>query len=147
MILLNIDQIKALIPHRDPFLFLDRVQEVELWKSAIGYRTFSSSENFFVGHFPDYHVVPGVILIEAMAQLATLCVAYSYEKEGQKKPSGVAFMSIDQAKFRKPVEENDTVKFIVNQEKGRGSIFQFTGTGFIDDTKVCEAKFMAMSKK
>lgn len=144
--LLNPDQIKSFLPHREPFLFLDEVESIDVWQCAIGYRKFSE-EYFFRGHFPGYPVVPGVILIEAMAQLATVCVAYSCKQDGKEMPKGVAFMSIDKAKFRNPVVQDARVKFIVNQTKARGSIFQFVGKGFIGDVQVCEAEFMAMSKK
>ncbi|QEK38767.1 3-hydroxyacyl-ACP dehydratase FabZ [Candidatus Cytomitobacter primus] len=144
--LFNTAQIQNLIPHRFPFLFLDKIEEVKVWEFAIGHKCFTINEHFFAGHFPDHPVVPGVILIEAMAQLATLCVAYSYKHDEEEIPSGVAFMSIEKAKFRKSVEPGDNVKFIVKQKSKRRSIFQFSGSGFVNDVLVCESDFMAMSR-
>ncbi len=143
--MLNTVEIQRLIPHRFPFLFLDTVSEVKNWESAIGHKSFTINEHFFAGHFPDHPVVPGVILVEAMAQLATLCVAYSYQQEKSEIPNGVAFMSIDNAKFRKPVVPGDQVTFVVTKQIRRNRLFKFSGEGFVKDIKVCDTQFTAIS--
>ncbi len=142
---LNSTEIMNLIPHRFPFLFLDNVSEIDVWKKAIGHKCFTINEHFFAGHFPNHPVVPGVILVEAMAQLATLCVAYSCKEDKKDIPTGVAFMSIEKAKFRSPVAPGDKVDFIIENTLVRRNIFQFYGEGFVNDKKVCDANFTAMS--
>ncbi|USO00907.1 MAG: beta-hydroxyacyl-ACP dehydratase [Alphaproteobacteria bacterium] len=142
---LDKDVIEDLIPHRDPFLFLDCVDLVDVFNGAVGYRKFGH-EDFFRGHFPNFKVVPGVILVEAMAQLAAFCVAYSNKAQNQKVPGGVAFMKIEQAKFRKPVIPNDLVKIIIVKTLMKTPIFQFYGECYVNNQKVAESSFMATSK-
>ena len=103
MILL-IDEIKKLLPHREPFLFIDKVEIIDVGKKGIGFKKFLDNEFFFLGHFPNNPIVPGVILIESLAQTAGVVVAKGYENEGKKS---VLFMNISKAKFRKPVFPND----------------------------------------
>lgn len=138
---LNLNDIKNLIPHREPFLFLNSCEIIEIGKSGIGLYKFLESEYFFKGHFPDYPIVPGVVLIESLAQTAGVVVSKGFEDYPDKT---VLFMSIGNAKFRKPVLPNDTIKFHVNFLKSVKSVYKFKGIAFKNEIKVCEAEFSAM---
>ena len=122
-ILLN--EIKELIPHRDPFLFLDKLFNIEKLTSATGYKIFKSDEPFFKGHFPEKSVVPGVILVEMMAQTAAALIAYSIKDETFDKI--VYLMNISDAKFRKPVFPGDEVFAYVVASRSRGRVWKFNG--------------------
>ena len=122
-ILLN--EIKELIPHRDPFLFLDKLFNIEKLTSATGYRIFTANEPFFKGHFPEKAVVPGVILVEMMAQTAAALIAYSIKDETFDKI--VYLMNISDTKFRKPVFPDDEVYAYVKASRSRGRVWKFNG--------------------
>ena len=122
-ILLN--EIKELIPHRDPFLFLDKLFNIEKLTSATGYKIFSANEPFFKGHFPEKAVVPGVILVEMMAQTAAALIAYSIKDETFDKI--VYLMNISDTKFRKPVFPGDEVYAYVKASRSRGRVWKFNG--------------------
>ena len=139
--IIEIDEIKTLIPHRSPFLFLDRCNIVELGKNGSGYRIFSENEYFFKGHFPDMPIVPGVILIEAMAQTAGVIVSKKYENY---KDKSVLFMSLSKAKFRKPVLPNDNIRFDVKFKNSVKNVYKFIVLAYSGDINVCEAEFSAM---
>ena len=139
--ILNRDDIKKLLPHRTPFLFLDSCEIKKIGIQGIGFRKFLEKEYFFEGHFPDKPIVPGVILVEALAQTAGVVVAKGFENTGQKS---VLFMSISNAKFRKPVLPNDEISFEVNMLNKVKSVYKFSGIALNKDTKVCEAAFSAM---
>ena len=135
------DEIKHLLPHRDPFLFLDKCEIIQVGVKGVGYRKFLPNEFFFKGHFPKQPIVPGVILIEALAQTAGIVVSKSFENE---KDKSVLFMSISEAKFRKPVLPNDDICFEVEKINNVKSVYKFYGLAKNNSTKVCEAKFTAM---
>ena len=122
-ILLN--EIKELIPHRDPFLFLDKLFNIEKLTSATGYKIFTANESFFKGHFPEKAVVPGVILVEMMAQTAAALIAYSIKDETFDKI--VYLMNISDTKFRKPVFPGDEVYAYVKASRSRGRVWKFNG--------------------
>ena len=122
-ILLN--EIKELIPHRDPFLFLDKLFNIEKLTSATGYKIFTANEPFFKGHFPEKAVVPGVILVEMMAQTAAALIAYSIKDETFDKI--VYLMNISDTKFRKPVFPGDEVYAYVKACRSRGRVWKFNG--------------------
>ena len=122
-ILLN--EIKELIPHRDPFLFLDKLFNIEKLTSATGYKIFTAKEPFFKGHFPEKAVVPGVILVEMMAQTAAALIAYSIKDETFDKI--VYLMNISDTKFRKPVFPGDEVYAYVKASRSRGRVWKFNG--------------------
>ena len=122
-ILLN--EIKELIPHRDPFLFLDKLFNIEILTSATGYKIFTANEPFFKGHFPEKAVVPGVILVEMMAQTAAALIAYSIKDETFDKI--VYLMNISDTKFRKPVFPGDEVYAYVKASRSRGRVWKFNG--------------------
>jgi len=137
----EIEEIKRLLPHRDPFLFVDCVNIIEIGKKGIGYRKFLPEEYFFKGHFPNMPIVPGVILIEALAQTAGIIVAKSFADQSQKT---VLFTSVSNAKFRKPVVPNDEIIFDVKFINKVRSIYKFYGEAKRNSYKVCEAAYTAM---
>ena len=134
-------EILDLIPHRDPFLFLNRCKIIEIGYKGIGYRQFTADEFFFKGHFPTKPIVPGVILIEALAQTAGVVVSKKFENHNNIT---VLFMSISKAKFRKPVIPEDTVEFYVEFINKVKSVYKFKGVAFKSEIIVCEAEFSAM---
>jgi len=134
-------EIEQLLPHREPFLFLDKCEIVEIGKKGIGYRKFLLNEFFFKGHFPEMPIVPGVILIEALAQTAGAVVAKGFLNNEKKS---VLFMSVSSAKFRNPVMPNDEITFNVNFLNKVKSVYKFHGEAKNATVKVCEAVFSAM---
>ena len=139
--IINIENIKKLIPHRAPFLFIEECIIIENGKVGESYRTFYENEYFFEGHFPGMPIVPGVILIEAMAQTAGVVISQKYENY---KAKSVLFMSISKAKFRKPVFPNDEISFQVEFLQSVKSVYKFSGIAFKKGIKVCESEFSAM---
>ena len=135
------DEIKNLLPHRQPFLFIDKCEVIEVGAKGVGYRKFLPNEFFFKGHFPKLPIVPGVILIEALAQTAGIVVSKSFENE---KDKSVLFLSVSDAKFRKPVLPKDDISFEVELLNNVKSVYKFSGLAKNNSTKVCEAKFSAM---
>ena len=134
-------EIMELIPHRKPFLFIDTCEIIKLGEEGIGNRIFLEDEYFFKGHFPNMPIVPGVILIESMAQTAGIVVSKKYENY---KDKSVLFMSVSKAKFRKPVFPDDEIIFEVNLLNKVKTVYKFSGLAYRDTTKVCEAEFSAM---
>ena len=135
---LNLDEIKKLIPHRSPFLFVDTCKIIIEGERGKSQKFFSNDEYFFKGHFPYNPIVPGVIIVEAMAQTAGIVVSYKL------KEKSVLFMSVNKAKFRKPILPNDTVVFEVKFLNRVRDVYKFEGTCFKEDVKVSEAEFSAM---
>ena len=117
-------EIKYLLPHRHPFLFIDKCEILEVGVKGVGYRKFLPSEFFFKGHFPKLPIVPGVILIEALAQTAGVVVSKGFAKEENKS---VLFMSVTDAKFRKPVFPKDEISFEVEILNNVKSVYKFSG--------------------
>ena len=140
MIILS-KEIMKLIPHRKPFLFIDSCEIIKSGEEGIGKRIFLEDEYFFKGHFPNMPIVPGVILIESMAQTAGIVVSKKYEKYQDKS---VLFMSVSKAKFRKPVYPNEKISFHVKFLNNVKSVYKFSGEAFKDNIKVCESEFSAM---
>ena len=138
---LNIEEIKKLIPHRDPFLFVDTCEIIIPGDHGKSEKLFSTNEYFFKGHFPDNPIVPGVIIIEAMAQTAGIVVSY---KLREFKEKSVLFMSVNKAKFRKPIHPDEKVSFEVKFINSVRDVYKFEGTCFKGDVKVSEAEFSAM---
>ena len=136
------DEIKNLLPHREPFLFVDKCEIIEVGIKGVGYRKFLPNEFFFKGHFPELPIVPGVILIEALAQTAGIVVSKGFDKNEEDK--FVLFLSVSDAKFRKPVLPNDDISFEVEKLNNVKSVYKFFGLAKNNSTKVCEAKFSAM---
>jgi 3-hydroxyacyl-[acyl-carrier-protein] dehydratase len=140
---IDIDEIIQLLPHSYPFLLLDRVVEFEPSKKIIGIKNVTFNEPFFTGHFPKKPIMPGVLIIEAMAQAGGVLAFKSFpDKKGI-----VFFTGIDNARFRKPVIPGDQLKLVVNVIKHRREIWLFDGNAFVDNELVAEAKIMAMLKQ
>lgn len=138
----DIAQIMRAIPHRYPFLLVDRVVEVVKNASAIGIKNVTINENFFQGHFPEHPVMPGVLIIECMAQTAAVLVVETLGPEARGKL--VYFMTVENAKFRKPVVPGDQMRVHVVKEKQRGNIWKFTAEAKVDGKVVAEATYAAM---
>lgn len=137
----DIIQILKRLPHRYPFLLIDKIIEVDGDRSAIGIKNVTINEPHFQGHFPEMPVMPGVLIIEAMAQTAgAICIGAG----DMSKPSLVYFMTIDNAKFRKPVVPGDQLRLQVTKTKQRGNIWKFSCIATVDGQKVAEADISAM---
>jgi 3-hydroxyacyl-[acyl-carrier-protein] dehydratase len=139
---LNIGEIKKIIPHRYPFLLLDKVLELEPNKRIIALKNVTINEEFFNGHFPEKPVMPGVLIIEAMAQAAAVFAAKSIDGNVDKKI--IYFMSIENAHFRKPVEPGDTLIIDVEQIRARSNVWKMSGKALVNEQKVADAVFSAM---
>lgn len=139
----HIEEIMQMLPHRYPFLLVDRL-EVEIpGEKGVGIKNVTMNEEFFQGHFPGNPVMPGVLQIEAMAQTAGAIVVAGKGDFADKKRS-VLFMSIDGVKFRKPVKPGDQLRMYVEKIKERRNIFVFKGQSMVDGQVVSEAEFTAM---
>ena len=139
---INIDQIKKLIPHRAPFLLIDRVENVVLDSEATGFKMVSGNEPYFAGHFPDFPVMPGVLIVEAIAQTASVMVAAM--NPGLTSGKLVFFTTVEKARFRQPVRPGDVVKLHVFKDKNKGPLWKFAGKASVDGKLVAEADFGAM---
>lgn len=140
--LIDIEGIMSAIPHRYPFLLIDRMINVRKGLSATGIKNVSANENFFQGHFPARPVMPGVLIIEAMAQTAAVLVVKTLGKEFEGKL--VYFMTIENAKFRRPVGPGDQIHIDVVKERQRANVWKFRGVAKVDGVSVAEATFSAM---
>lgn len=137
--MMDIMGIQNMIPHRYPFLMVDRIEEMEPNVRAVGIKNVTINEPFFQGHFPGNPIMPGVLIVEAMAQVAGV-LAFSSGTQG----SSVYFMSIEKAKFRKPVVPGDQVKLEIKVLQQRGNVWRFSGLALVDDKVVAESEFTAM---
>ena len=138
---LDVEQIKKLLPHRPPMLLVERLTDIVKLESATGWKAVSINEPYFQGHFPDYAVMPGVLIVEAMAQTAGAVVMHGLGIEREK--SMVYFMTIEKARFRKPVHPGNMLRMPVKALKRRGPVWRFEGQAFIGDTLCAEAEFSA----
>jgi len=135
-------RIMELIPHRPPFLMIDKVVDVVAGERAIGVKNITINEGFFQGHFPARPVMPGVLIIEAMAQTAAVLVVHTLGPMAQGKL--VYFMSVDNARFRRPVVPGDTLKVHVTSLRHRGNVWKFEGQAKVDGKLCAEATYAAM---
>jgi len=140
---IDINRIMKGLPHRYPFLLVDRVVDFVADEGAIGIKNVSFNEPFFQGHFPGNYVMPGVLIVEAMCQTAGVVVC---ETLGPDEGYGVSvfFMSIESAKFRRPVVPGDQLRMHVTKDRQRGDVWRFSCIGKVDNVKVAEATFTAM---
>jgi 3-hydroxyacyl-[acyl-carrier-protein] dehydratase len=136
---MNILEIMKHLPHRYPFLLVDRIVEMEAGARAVGIKNVTFNEPFFQGHFPGQPIMPGVLVIEALAQVAGI-TAFSAGMEGKS----VYFMSIEKAKFRRPIVPGDQLKLEVKVLQQRGNVWKFSGAATVDGKLVSEAEFTAM---
>ena len=140
----NIDEIKKLIPHRYPFLLIDKVIDIVKNESATGVKNVTVNEPYFPGHFPSLPVVPGVLQIESMAQTAAVLVAKSLNISGSN--ALVLLTTIDHAKFRKPVIPGDVMSLVISVKRIRNKLWKFGGQVIVESQKVSECEFSAMMK-
>ncbi len=138
---IDITRILRMIPHRYPFLMVDRVLDVVPDVSAVGIKNVSINEPFFQGHFPDHPVMPGVLLIESMAQTAAVLVVETLGEAAEGKL--VYFMSVDNARFRKPVTPGHSLRIHVTKERNRGAVWKFRGEARAEGELMAEATFAA----
>jgi 3-hydroxyacyl-[acyl-carrier-protein] dehydratase len=139
---IDIARVMEMIPHRYPMLMIDKVIDVVANASATGVKNVSINEPYFQGHFPSRAVMPGVLIIEAMAQTAAVLVVHSLGSAAEGKL--VYFMSVDDARFRKPVVPGDTILIHVHKERNRGPVWKFSAQAMVKDTLVAEATYAAM---
>jgi 3-hydroxyacyl-[acyl-carrier-protein] dehydratase len=138
---LDVEQIKTLLPHRAPMLLVEKLADIVPQESATGYKAVSINEPWFMGHFPERSLMPGVLIVEAMAQTAGALVIYSLKG---KASSSVYFLTIEQARFRKPVVPGDLLRMPVKKLRQRGPVWKFEGQAFVGDDLCAEAEFSAM---
>ncbi len=141
-LIISVERIMEMIPHRYPFLMIDRIIDYKLGEFAVGLKNVTINEPFFTGHFPGKPVMPGVLIIEAMAQTAAVLVVNTLGKDAEGKL--VYFMSIDEAKFRKPVVPGDALHVRVDKQQSRRNVWKFSCVATVDGAKVAEAVICAM---
>jgi len=149
---LTTTDIQKYIPHRSPFLFVDRVHQIIPFKSCEGLKMVTNNEWFFNGHFPNHPIMPGVLIIEALAQAAGVLVNFSYHHEQRlqnphhpaDEPKLVYFMSVESAKFRNPVTPGGVLRLCVEKDKQRSTVWRFNGKAYFDDKLATEGQFTAM---
>ena len=139
----NIDEIMKMLPHRYPFLLVDRLEVEEAGIKGVGLKNLTMNELFFQGHFPGNPIMPGVLQIEAMAQTAG-CIVMSADDNYADNKRNVLFMSVEGVKFRKPVRPGDQLKMHLEKIRERRNIFVFKGVSMVDDQIVSEAELTAM---
>lgn len=141
-LVIDIERIIEMIPHRYPFLMIDRVTDLVAGESAVGLKNVTINEPFFQGHFPNRPIMPGVMIVESMAQTAAVLVAKTLGADTEGKL--VYFMSIDNARFRKTVTPGDSLRVHVRKKQNRGNVWKFDGVAKVDEAVAAEASFTAM---
>lgn len=141
-IVLDVEAIKKLLPHRAPFLFIEKLTDIVPNESATGYKAVGYNEPHFAGHFPDHAVMPGVLIVEALAQTAGALVMYSLGLDSGNRI--VYFMTIEKARFRRPVKPGDMLCMKAKALRRRGPVWRFSGEAFVDGVLCAEAEFSAM---
>ena len=142
--MLDINEIKKLIPHRYPFLLVDKIIECDDESRIVGIKSVTMNEPFFQGHFPEYPIMPGVLIVEAMAQVACILGMRILRSEGH---SSVFFTGIDRVKFRKPVFPGDVLRLELTKVKQRGELFRFEGKALVEDQVVTQGTIQAILGK
>jgi len=145
-VLYNVVEIQKILPHRYPFLLVDRITELKESEYIEGYKNVSISEPVFQGHFPDHPIYPGVMIIEGMAQAGGVLAFKSMDNATQEEIENkvVYFMSIDKAKFRAPVTPGDQLVYKINVIKNKGAVWQLDAKAYVDDKIVAQAELKAM---
>lgn len=139
---LDVGELMQLLPHRYPMLMIDRLTEIDAKEGAVAIKNVTINESFFQGHFPQKPVMPGVLIIEAMAQAAAAFAAYTEEIDVENKI--VLFMGVDKARFRKPVVPGDQLRIHVRTAQRRPPVWRFEGVAMVDGSRVADASFAAM---
>jgi len=144
--MLDVVDIQKILPHRFPFLLVDRVVEIQKEKYIEAYKNITIGEQVFQGHFPDHPIYPGVMIIEGMAQAGGILAFESMNEDEQNDTADkvVYFMSIDKAKFRSPVKPGDKLVYKLSVVKHKGAIWVLSGKAYVDDKLACEAELKAM---
>ncbi len=142
--MLDINEISKILPHKYPFLLIDRIESITNGESIEGYKNISISDQVFQGHFPGHPIYPGVLIIEGMAQAGGVLAFKSSANEDEFENKVVYFMSIDKAKFRSPVFPGDKLVYKLNVVKHKGNIWVLDGKAYVEDKLVCEAELKAM---
>ena len=142
---MDVMEIQQILPHRYPFLLVDRVTELTKGESVVSYKNVSISEPVFQGHFPDHPIYPGVMILEGMAQAGGILAFESMEMTKEEAAQKVVyFMSIDKAKFRAPVRPGDKLEYKISVIKQKGAIWMLDGKAYVDGTLVSQAELKAM---
>lgn len=139
---IDIGEILARIPHRYPFLLIDRAENYVAGESIVGIKAVTINEHYFQGHFPDYPVMPGVLIVEAMAQSGAVLMSKTMDVDPRGKT--ILFASVDACRFRAPVRPGDLLKLNVRVVKARGGLYKFHGKAMVGDKVAAEAEFAAM---
>jgi beta-hydroxyacyl-ACP dehydratase FabZ len=142
--MLDINEIKKIIPHRYPFLLVDKIIECDDDTNIVGIKCVTMNEPFFQGHFPEFPVMPGVLIVEAMAQVACILAMRVLKKEGS---ASVFFTGIDGVKFRKPVVPGDVLRLELTKTKQRGELFRFNGKALVEGQVVTQGSIQAVLGK
>jgi len=143
--MIDVVEIQEILPHRFPFLLIDKVTDLTPSESLIGYKNVTIGEHIFQGHFPGHPIYPGVMILEGMAQAGGILAFKSMDASEEEIANKVVyFMSIDKAKFRNPVRPGDRLEYRVNVIKHKGTIWVLKGEAYVDDTLVSEAELKAM---
>jgi len=144
--LMDVNEIQDILPHRHPFLLLDRVTDLTLKETIVGYKNVTIGDNIFQGHFPGHPIYPGVMILEGMAQAGAILAFKSIGDMTKEEAASkvVYFMSIDKAKFRKPVVPGDRLEYRVSVIKNKGQIWMLDGKAYVDDVLVAQAELKAM---
>jgi 3-hydroxyacyl-[acyl-carrier-protein] dehydratase len=133
---MNTEEIKAVIPHRYPFLLVDKIVEIDEAKRAVGIKNVTINEPFFQGHFPEYPVMPGVLIVEAMAQVGAIAVLHMEENKGK-----IGFLAgLDKCRFKRQVKPGDQLRLEVEIIRMKGPIGKGKGRAFVGDELACEAE-------
>ena len=140
---IDITEVLERLPHRYPFLLVDRAEDYRVGQSIVGIKNVTINEPFFVGHFPDFPVMPGVLIVEAMAQTGALVMSKTLDAD--LSLINIFFMSVDNARFRNPVRPGDVLRMVVEVTRSRGGVFKFRGRAMVGDKLAADAEFAAMS--
>jgi 3-hydroxyacyl-[acyl-carrier-protein] dehydratase len=139
---IDIQEILRRIPHRPPFLLIDRAEDYHAHRSIVGIKCVTMNEPFFIGHFPDRPVMPGVLIIEALAQTGGVLMSKSLNVDVENK--GIMFITVDNVRFRLPVRPGDVMRMKVEVLRARGDVFKFRGWAMVGEKVAAEAEFAAM---
>ncbi|NDJ27285.1 3-hydroxyacyl-[acyl-carrier-protein] dehydratase FabZ [Campylobacter sp. MIT 12-8780] len=142
--MIDVMQIQAILPHRYPFLLVDKITELKIGELVKGYKNVSISDQVFMGHFPDHPIYPGVLILEGMAQTGGVLAFESMDDKVNPKEKVVYFTGIDKAKFRNPVRPGDKLDYEMRVVKNRGNLWIFEGKAFVEGALVAEAELKAM---